>query len=153
MQKFLKHAAGMLRIVQVVLVNLANSKQRIAPVLAAGIFLAQELILRNRLIQNLVIIEPPPHLHQRLRHGHHAGIGLGRSRRAKINAAISIDHALVVVPGSVRRRASVERLAHPFRGGKAVPRPRIRVARTGMGGHSRKGRQQQQRSPAHAALA
>src|SRR5579859_972342 len=48
-QEFLEDRPRLLRIVQVVLIDLADSEQRIAAILAPGIFLAQEAVLGNRL--------------------------------------------------------------------------------------------------------
>ena len=87
-------------------------------------------------LQDLVIVEAPPHLDQRFGNGDHAGIGLGRSGRAEIDVAIGIDNALVVVAGAFSRRASIERFAHAIGGGKVVSGPGFAVMRTGVRLHS-----------------
>ena len=131
-QKLLKNAAGLLGIVQIVFVNFADSEQRVATILAARILPPQKLVLGDGLMQNLVVIEAPPHLDQRLSHGHHAGISLHRGRRAEINIAVGVDHPLVVVPRAVDWRTSVERFPHALGGRKVVASPGFGVMDAGI---------------------
>src|SRR5215831_15587106 len=120
MEKIGKHLARLMGVVQVVFVDFTDRKQRIAAVLAAGVFLAQKPVLRDGFVQDPVVIEATAHLDQNLGHGHGAGIGFGGGGSAVVDVAIRVDHALVVVAGAFGRRTTVERLAHTIGGGVAL---------------------------------
>src|SRR5438105_4740089 len=95
--EFLERAAGLPGIVQIVLVDLANRKQGVEAVLAAGIFAPQKSVLLDGGVKNFVIIELAAHLDQQFGSRYYAGIGFARCRRTEVDAAVSINHALVVV--------------------------------------------------------
>src|SRR6267143_3689341 len=83
-------------------------------------------------LKNLVVVEAPSHLYQYFRHRHHAGIGFCARRRAIINAAVGVNHPLVVMSGTVGQEASVEGLPHAFGGGEMTAGPAVAVMRTGV---------------------
>ena len=103
---------GLLVVTQVFLVNLANGEHRSGAMRAAGVFAAQELILRNGVAQKLVVIEGATAFGEQFGHGHHADIGLAAVGRRVIDAAVGVSHALVFAAGAVLLRESVELLAH-----------------------------------------
>src|ERR1700685_4250179 len=137
-QKLLERGARLLRVVEVVLINLANGEQCVEAVLAAWVFTAQKAVLRNRLFQNFVVFKAPSHFHQRLGDGNHAGIGLRRSGRPVINATVSVKNLLIITAGSVGDGTPVERLAHPLGRGTTGARPGFIVAGAGMSRQSGK---------------
>src|SRR6202451_657672 len=126
-QKLLERGARLLRVVEVVLINLANGKQCVEAVLAARVFTAQKSILPNRFFQNFVIFKTPSHFHQGLGNGNHAGIGLRRSGRSVINATVSVKNLLIITAGSVGDGTPGERPAPPARRGKTRARPGLIV--------------------------
>src|SRR5579864_7359668 len=71
-EEFLEGEAGVIAVVEIVFIYLANGEQGVKAVLAAGIFAAQELVLGDGLAQNPVIIETAAHLYQRFGHGNYA---------------------------------------------------------------------------------
>ncbi len=136
-QKLIEYCTSLLGIVQIVFIDFADGEQRIAAVLAAGILLAQEPVLRDGLVQDLVVIEAPPHLDQRLGNRHHTGIGLGRSRGAVIDVPVGVDNALVVAARALGRRTTVQGFPHPVGCGESIPSPGFTVMRAGISRHSR----------------
>ena len=96
--KFFKGCIGILLVVQIVFVDLANPEQSVEAELAARIFAAQKFILLNRRAQCVGIVEAPSHFFGHLGGGNYAGIGAAGSGRSEINPAIGVDHAFIVHP-------------------------------------------------------
>ena len=61
-QDFLEGRAGFVGIVEVVFVDLPDGEQGVEAILAAGVLTAQELVLSDGVIQNLVGFEATAHL-------------------------------------------------------------------------------------------
>ena len=76
-QKILEGRARRLRVVEIVFIDLADREQAVKAILAARIFPAQKLVLLDGLVKDFVVVETPPHFHQRLGHRNHTGISLG----------------------------------------------------------------------------
>ena len=76
-QKLLKCRPGTLAVVQVAQINLALGEQRAETIAAAGIGLAQKLVLADCIAQGLLILKDPPFLGQQIRHRRNRCIGFG----------------------------------------------------------------------------
>ena len=99
-------------LLQIILVDLADGEQGVEAILAAGIFAAEKLVLRDGGTQRLLIVEGAPAFGEQLGHGHDAGVGLAAGGRRVVDAAIGVDDALVFAAGTLAAAASVELLAH-----------------------------------------
>src|SRR6185369_4330011 len=143
LQEILEGALRFSTVVQVVLVNLANREQRIDTILAAGILLAQELVLLDCRSENRVVFESPSYLDLQFGNCDHAGIGFGRGRRPEIYSPVSVDHALILLTGPLLRRAAIQRFAHALGGVELAARPGVGLAHASMGWHDRQQRDQQ----------
>src|SRR5215470_2164859 len=132
-QELLECAARLIRILQVILVDLSNREQGVETITAAGIFAPQELIRLDAGLQNLVVIETPSHFDLQLRNGDNARIGLGGPGSAEIDSSIGFDNALVVTTAAFLGRTSGKRLAHALGSGKLIARPSIAVTGTRVG--------------------
>src|SRR5579864_6620273 len=150
LQKLFKRGSRLVGIVQIVFVDFTDGEQRVATIFAAGILLAQKLVLGNRGIQDLVIFETTAHLDQRFGHCNCAGIGLAGSRRAVVDAAIGVENALVVAPGTFGRGTAIQGFPHALGGSKVIPRPGFAVAWSGVRRYRGQSRDEQQHSPAEA---
>src|SRR5215475_10149800 len=133
-QEFLERAASLLRIVQVVFVDLGDREQGVVTITAAGVFVAQELVCLDGGLQNLVVVETPPHFDLQLRNRHYTGVGLGGTGSPEVDASIGFDSALVVVTSALLGRTSSKGLARALGPGKLVARPSIAVPDTRMSG-------------------
>ena len=140
--------ARLFRIVEIVLVNLADREQRVEAVFAARIFLAQKAVLFDGAAQNLVVVKAPPHLDHEFRGRHHARVRLRRCGRAEVNAPVGVDHPLVFVASALSQRTPIESLPHAFRLGEFLAGPGVVVADA-----SQCGSQWQQRQQQHCAKA
>ena len=76
MQKVFEGRARLFRIVEIVLVDLADREQRVEAVFAAGIFLAQKAVFVDGAAQDLVVVKAPPHLDHKFGGRHHARVRL-----------------------------------------------------------------------------
>ena len=92
--------------------------------------------------KDFVVVETAPHLNLQFSNGDDAGISFGRSRRTKINAAVGVDHALVVVAASLRDRAPIQSFAHALSPREVIPRPGIAVPHASIARQCWKQRQQ-----------
>ena len=152
-QELLERGQRFLGILEVVFVDFANREQRVEAVSAARVFLAQEFVFLDRVREDLVVVEAAAHLNLQLSDGDDAGIGFGRSRRAEINAAVGVDHALVVVAGSLRDRATIQSFAHALSPREVIARPGVAVPHTSIARQRWKQRQKRhtQTQPALAS--
>src|SRR5207302_1982011 len=64
-EEFLERGAGFVRIVEIVFVDFADGEKGVEAIFAAGIFAAQELVLGDGSVEDLVVLEAAAHLHQR----------------------------------------------------------------------------------------
>ena len=146
-EKFLEGSTRSFGVVEVVFVNFADGKEAVETVFAARIFTAQELVLGDGLFQNFVVIEVAAHFNQRFGNGDDAGIGFGGNRRAEVDTAIGVQHALVVMTSAIGGRPSVEGLAHPLGTGEVIARPALGMMGIGVvGTRPGKGRRCSERS-------
>src|ERR1019366_4592242 len=137
MQKVFEDRARLFGIVEIVLVDLANRKERVEAVFAAGIFLAQEAVLFDGAAQNLVVVKAPPHLDHEFGGRYHARVRLRRGGRAEVNAAVRVDHALVFAASALSNGTAIESLPHAFRFGKLLTGPGVVVMDAGRCGNQR----------------
>ena len=80
---------------QVVLIDLADGEEGVEAILAAGIFAAEEFVLRDGGAQGLLVVEGAAAFGEQLGYGDDAGIGLAAAGRGVIDAAVGIHDALV----------------------------------------------------------
>src|SRR5207248_10387485 len=113
------------RVLQVLFINWTDMEGRAEPVLATGVFTAQELQLFTRRPQDDAIFKAPPRLDLRFGNRHYAGVGLRASRRAVIDAPVRVDNTLVGSPGALGSGPAVQGFPHMFGDGKFLARPRV----------------------------
>src|SRR5919198_3939353 len=128
LEEFLKGAARLVRIVEIVVVDLPYGEQRVKAILARGVFAPEKLILLDGGTQEFLIFELPSHLDQEFGHRDRAGISFRGGWSAVINATVGVQHTLKVVSCASSGRLALERFPHALGGGKPLSRPGLRVA-------------------------
>ena len=140
-------------IVEIVFIDLADGEQGVEPVSAAGILLAQEVVLFDGAAQNLVVVKAPAHLDHQLGRRHHARVRLRRRWGTEVDAPVRIDYALIFAASALARGAAVESLPHALRFGELLTSPRIVVQNARRGAHHRQQNEQQRCAKANGAAA
>jgi hypothetical protein len=140
-QEFLKGRQRFFGILKVVLIDLCDCEQRIEPVPAPGILLAQKFVLFYGPLEDFVVVEAPSHFHLQFGDSDNAGISFGGSGCAEVNAAVGIDHSLVIASVALCDGPPVESLAHSLSLPEVVARPRVAMPDTGVSWQRRQQRE------------